>query len=114
MKSKAYRALDVNHLDVDALVQHRDEELVHAGFDVDKERILSVLRWGTRDFDRPWRLRNPAYLSLALTQFFRERPQLRMRCVVPIQRNGDTVELHAWLDLCIFPDLSGKKPEKVK
>jgi hypothetical protein len=55
-----------------------------------------------------------AYLSLALTQWFRERPQLRMRCVVPVQRNGDTVELHAWFDLGQFPDLSGQKAKRVK
>jgi hypothetical protein len=54
------------------------------------------------------------YLSHALTQWFRERPQLRMRCVVPIQRDGDTVELHAWFDLGVFPDLSGQQPQKVK
>ena len=54
------------------------------------------------------------FLSHALTQWFRERPQLRMRCVVPVQRNGDTVELHAWFDLGQFPDLSGKKGEQVK
>jgi hypothetical protein len=55
-----------------------------------------------------------AYLSLALTQWFRDRPQLRMRCVVPVQRNGDTVELHAWFDLVQFPDLSGQKAKRVK
>jgi hypothetical protein len=37
-----------------------------------------------------------------------------MRCVVPIQRGGDTVELHAWFDQGQFPDLSGKQPERVK
>jgi hypothetical protein len=37
-----------------------------------------------------------------------------MRCVVPIQRNGYTVELHAWFDLGIFPDLSGQRAERVK
>jgi hypothetical protein len=54
------------------------------------------------------------YLSHALTQWFRDRPQLRIRCVVPIQRDGDTVELHAWFELGVFPDLSGQQPQKVK
>jgi hypothetical protein len=54
------------------------------------------------------------YLSGALTQWFRERPQLRMRQVVPIQRDGDTVELHAWFDQTIFPDRSGQHPQQVK
>jgi hypothetical protein len=56
----------------------------------------------------------PVYLSHALTQWFRERPQLRMRQVVPIQRNGDTVEFHAWYDLGVFADLSGQQPQKVE
>jgi hypothetical protein len=55
----------------------------------------------------------PVFLSHALTGWFRERPQLRMRCAVPIQRNGQTVELHAWFDLGVFPDVSGQQPKKV-
>ena len=43
------------------------------------------------------------YLSLTLTEWFRQRPQLRMRCVVPITREGHTVELHAWFDCHTFP-----------
>jgi hypothetical protein len=38
----------------------------------------------------------PVYLSQALSDFFRQRPHLHMRCVVPIQKDGDTMELHAW------------------
>lgn len=53
----------------------------------------------------------PVFLSHALTAWFRERPQFRMRCVVPVRRNGDTVELHAWYDLQVFPDRSGQEPE---
>jgi hypothetical protein len=45
----------------------------------------------------------PLFLSGTLTQWFRERPQLCLRCVVPIGKGGDTVELHAWYDLNLFP-----------
>jgi hypothetical protein len=45
----------------------------------------------------------PVYLSGTLTQWFRDRPHLRMRCVAPINKGGDTVELHAWFDLQVFP-----------
>jgi hypothetical protein len=37
-----------------------------------------------------------------------------MRQVVPIQRDGNTVELHAWFEQTVFPDLSGQQPLKVK
>jgi hypothetical protein len=28
-----------------------------------------------------------------------------MRCVVPVHKGGDTVELHAWYVLHVFPDI---------
>ena len=46
------------------------------------------------------------FLSHTLTSWFRERPHLRLRFAVPITRDGDTVELHAWYDQLIFPDVS--------
>jgi hypothetical protein len=52
----------------------------------------------------------PVWLSLALTEWFRQRPQLRMRCVTSIAREGEARELHAWYDLQLFPDLSGQHP----
>ena len=35
------------------------------------------------------------FLSHALSEWFRQRPQLTMRCVTPVVRDGYTVELHA-------------------
>jgi transposase len=64
MKSKAYRAVAVNHLDLDPLLRQRGAAPVHAGLDVGKAHILCVLRWAADDFDRPWRCRNPADLAL--------------------------------------------------
>jgi hypothetical protein len=48
----------------------------------------------------------PAFLSHHLTNWFRQRPHLRMRCVLPINKDGSTVELHAWYDAVLFPDLT--------
>jgi transposase len=59
MKSKAYRAVDVNAIDPAKWLEGRDEKEVHAGLDIGKETILCTLRWGAEDFDRPWRVRNP-------------------------------------------------------
>jgi len=41
----------------------------------------------------------PVYLSLALADWFRARPQLHLRTVVPITKDGTTAELHAWFDV---------------
>jgi hypothetical protein len=43
------------------------------------------------------------YLSLTLTDWFRKHPGLTMRCVVPINRDGFTLELHAWYEAHLFP-----------
>ena len=41
----------------------------------------------------------PVYLSIALADWFRNRPQLRLRNVVSITKDGTTAELHAWFDV---------------
>lgn len=51
-------------------------------------------------------------LSLALTEWFRQRPQLHLRCAVSVTRAGHTAELHAWYDVHIFPDLSRQQAEE--
>jgi hypothetical protein len=43
------------------------------------------------------------YLSQMLAGWFRQHPHLRLVCVVPISRNGTTVELHGWYECHIFP-----------
>jgi hypothetical protein len=52
----------------------------------------------------------PVYLSQALSDWFRQRPQVRMRCVVPVHRDGNTVELHAWYEAHLFPPVRGPQP----
>jgi hypothetical protein len=34
-----------------------------------------------------------------------------MRCVVPVQRDGNTVELHAWYEAHLFPAAQRPQPE---
>jgi transposase len=63
MKSKAYRAIDVKHLNLAPLLRQRQQTVVQAGLDTGKNSILCMLRWGNDDFDRPWRARNPADLA---------------------------------------------------
>ena len=54
----------------------------------------------------------PLYLSHTLAEWFRQRPNLHLRFVVPIQKDGDTVELHAWFDAHVFPATAGPKAIK--
>jgi hypothetical protein len=53
------------------------------------------------------------YLSHALTDWMRKNAHLRVRFVVPISREGDTVELHAWYDQMLFPDSSPMAKQQV-
>lgn len=46
------------------------------------------------------------FLSHALNGWFRERPHLRLRFVLPVTRNGNTVELHGWYEQIWFSDQS--------
>jgi hypothetical protein len=56
----------------------------------------------------------PVWLAHALTEWFRQRPHIRPRCIIPVVQGGNTVELHAWYDLHVFPDLSGQKPTPIE
>ena len=71
MKSKAYRTLAVNQIEIEALLQDRDEKVVHAGLDVGKELIFCTLRWSNGDFGRGWRARNPLEV-VRLAELLRE------------------------------------------
>ncbi len=53
----------------------------------------------------------PVFLSHALTAWFRQRPQLHLRAVLPVVRDGNTAEVHAWYDLHVFPDMTGQQVE---
>jgi hypothetical protein len=52
----------------------------------------------------------PLFLSSALADWFRQRPQLRLRTVAPMSKDGTTVELHAWFDIHVVP--ANRPPEK--
>jgi len=49
------------------------------------------------------------YLSHALADWFRKRPHLHVQAIVPICRDGNTVELHAWFGAHAFP-AGGQEP----
>jgi hypothetical protein len=49
----------------------------------------------------------PFYLSYAVSQFFRTRPHYRPYAIVPIHKDGKTVEMHVWYAQVGFPDYTG-------
>jgi hypothetical protein len=53
----------------------------------------------------------PALLSRTLAEWFRRRPELRLKCILPVSRCGETVELHAWYDRHGFSPLQNPVPQ---
>jgi hypothetical protein len=52
------------------------------------------------------------YLSQTLADWLRQRPQLLLQSVVPVNRGGDTVELHAWYRVHVLPAFQGPAPSE--
>lgn len=46
-------------------------------------------------------------LSHSLANWFRQKTNYQIRFAIPINREGNTVEVHAWYDQTRFPDASG-------
>ncbi len=51
------------------------------------------------------------WLAQAMAEWFRQRPQLRLRTAAPITMQGNTVELYVWYDFPVSPDLAGRHAE---
>ena len=64
MKRKGYRATDVKRVDWEALSRGREGQAVQVGFDVGKEYVLAVVRWGDGQFERPWLVKNPGEIRI--------------------------------------------------
>lgn len=90
MKSKAYRATDVKHVELRSLPADRRGLSVVVGIDVAKEFHLVVLRWADGRFDRPWKVANPSQLPtlLALLGQLRQGRDLRI-ALEPTGTYGD-------------------------
>ena len=55
----------------------------------------------------------PVFLSQALSDWFRQRPQRTLQTVVPVVKDGRTIELHAWYLAHVFPAIAGPKLNSV-
>lgn len=85
-KSRAYRATRVKHVVLDQVLSGREGQTPFVGCDVSKEDIMVVLRWGERDFERPWKVENPGELRV-LVELLRQLPG-QDRLVVALEPTG--------------------------
>jgi transposase len=63
MRRKAYRGVPVNEVDAVPLATQRPAQELVAGIDVGKRELRVVLRWPDGQYERPWRVANPADLA---------------------------------------------------
>jgi len=61
---EAYRATDVNWVNVEELAGQDETEAVVVGLDVGKFEVLAMVRWADGRWQRPWRARNPEAVGL--------------------------------------------------
>jgi len=76
-KKRAYRARSVKQVNWAVASQGRGGQGVHVGFDVGKEAVLAVVRWGEDQFERPWLVENPGEIRALVNLLVRidgERP----------------------------------------
>lgn len=89
-KRRAYRARSVKRVNWKEVGQGHGKQGVHVGFDVGKEAILTVLRWGEEQFERPWLAKNPGEIRELvglLVRIHGERPL--MLAMEPTGTYGD-------------------------
>lgn len=65
-KSKAYRGSSVKNVSLDHVLKGREWQVPVVGCDVSKDEIVVVLRWGEKDFERPWKVKNPSELGVLM------------------------------------------------
>jgi transposase len=62
MKKKPYSSVSVNQVRLEAILEGRDGQALDVGCDVGKGQVFVMLRWGEKDFEKPWRVRQPRHL----------------------------------------------------
>lgn len=89
-KRRAYRARSVKEVKWEVASQGRDGQGVHVGFDVGKEEVLTVVRWGEDQFERPWLVKNPGEIRELVDLLVRVHQERRLTLAMePTGTYGD-------------------------
>jgi transposase len=75
-----YSLVDVNRIDVEAIISVRKGQAVIVGVDVAKKELVACLYWPDRSFDRPWRIESPGQIRL----FIETLKQLSLSCPLAV------------------------------
>lgn len=92
MRKKAYRATDVKRVDVAAVLAAHPRSDCDAGVDVSKEEVQVLLRFGAREFERPWRVKQPQELPMLVERLQQVRAERGLRVALePSGTYGDAL-----------------------
>ncbi len=79
-KKNPYSLVNVNDVSIEALARGRPGQKAAAGVDVAKGELVVCLVWPDRSFERPWRVRSPEQIRLAVSKLL----ELNARCPVTV------------------------------
>lgn len=92
MRKKAYRATDVKRVDVAAVLATHPRGECEAGTDVSKEEVWVSLRFGPREFERPWRVKQPQEIPVLVERLRQIRSERGLRVAMePSGTYGDAL-----------------------
>ena len=86
MNSKAYSARNVNHIQLASFLKDRTGADLWIGMDIGKQHIFAMLNWAPGEFERPWKISNPAEIRV-LIEHFRQLSAER-RLIVAMEPSG--------------------------
>src|SRR6202020_2712122 len=65
-KSRPYSAVSVKSVEIEALASQRAGQRCLFGVDVGKLDLVGVLHWSDGTFHRPWRIKSPSEIRVAV------------------------------------------------
>src|SRR5258707_7777210 len=79
-RKRQYSQVHVNEVSIESVARDRAGEKVAAGVDVGKSELTLCLVWPDREFERPWRIKSPWQIPLAIAKLL----ELNRSCRVTV------------------------------
>jgi transposase len=92
LRKKAYRATDVKRVAVAVVLAAHPRGDCEAGVDVSKAEVQVSLRFGVREFERPWRVKQPRQVPMLVERLRQIQAERRVRVAMePSGTYGDAL-----------------------
>ena len=92
MRKRVYRATDVKRVDVTAVLAAHSAGDCEVGLEVSKAEVQVSLRFGPREFERPWRVKQPREVPVLVDRLKQIQAERRVRVALePSGTYGDAL-----------------------